>query len=284
MTNPLIESRDAFAKRHPEQRITLNGRDWGFLDIGDGPALILIPGTLGRSDIFWQQIDALSGQLRILSTSYPDSGGVADWANDIVVLMDARGIERATILGSSLGGFLAQYVAGARPDRVDQLIAANTLHSVDGLDQRPPYAFDLENTPINTLRDGFGTGLERWRELHPDQSDLVDLLLMEVGGHIPEPELRRRLAALKHGPVLPASGVPTDHIFTIEAQDDPLIPEEVRRAVRDRLTPTVAYVFKDGGHFLYVAKPKVYTALLQQIMGLDDSTGPDWGTGRERVL
>ena len=91
MTNPLIAARDAFAASHPEQRLTLGGRKWGFIDAGSGPVLLLIPGTLGRCDIFWQQIEALSDRLRIVATTYPDSGGVADWAGDIVSLMDHLG-------------------------------------------------------------------------------------------------------------------------------------------------------------------------------------------------
>ena len=34
MTNPLIAARNAFSDQHPEQRITLNGREWGVLDAG----------------------------------------------------------------------------------------------------------------------------------------------------------------------------------------------------------------------------------------------------------
>ena len=63
MSNPLITARDAFAAQFPERRIALNGRDWGYLEAGQGPALLLIPGTLGRGDIFWQQIAALSDRL-----------------------------------------------------------------------------------------------------------------------------------------------------------------------------------------------------------------------------
>ena len=187
MTNALIAARDRFAETHPETRVTLNGREWGYVDAGSGPVLILIPGTLGRCDIFWQQIEALSDRLRIVATTYPDSGGVADWAGDIVSLMDHLGIGSATVLGSSLGGYLAQYIAGVSPERIERLVAANTLHSVIGADKRMPYALDLKNAPIEDLRAGFGTGLKGWRETHPDQSDLVDLLLMEVGGRIPEP-------------------------------------------------------------------------------------------------
>ncbi|MFZ2100543.1 MAG: alpha/beta hydrolase [Oricola sp.] len=282
MTNSLISSRDRFAAAHPEKRIVLDGRDWGYRDIGQGPALVLIPGTLGRGDIFWNQIEALSDRLRIAAVSYPDSGGVPEWAGDIVMMMAQLGIDKATVLGSSLGGYLAQYLAGIAPDRVERLVAANTLHTVKGLDQRMPYALDLMNAPIADLRQGFAMGLGMWRETHPDQAELVGLLLQEAGGRILEAELRARLSALKTGPELPDMPLDGKQVVTIEADDDPLIPPEMRGAVRARLEPAVAYRFLSGGHFPYVARPADYTALLEQVMGLT-VTGPDWGAGRERV-
>ena len=156
MTNPLIAARDAFAARHPEAREILNGRDWGVIDSGGtGSTLLLIPGTLGRADIFWQQIGALAPQLRVIAVSYPAAGGIQDWAGDLCALMDARGIDRAAVLGSSLGGYLAQYIAGTRPERVSHLFAANTLNSAADVASRQPYAQDLDNAPIEDLRGGF---------------------------------------------------------------------------------------------------------------------------------
>ena len=96
MTNALIAERDRFSAQYPEQRIDLNGRDWGYLDIGAGPVLFLIPGTLGRGDIFWQQINALKGRLRIIAPSYPATGGVAEWCEDIIALMDHRSSDTAS--------------------------------------------------------------------------------------------------------------------------------------------------------------------------------------------
>lgn len=276
MTNTLIAARDRFAAAHPEMRIDLNGRDWGVLDVGGGPNLLLIPGTLGRGDIFWNQIDALSDRLRIVAVSYPSVGGVADWAADMVALLDRLDIKEACVLGSSLGGYVAQYLAALNPERVSCLVAANTLHSVAGLSQWMPYALDLASAPIDDLRAGFGSGLGAWARAHPDQGDLVELLLQEAGGRILEAELRARLAALKHGPELPPVSLPASRVVTIEADDDPLIPPEMRQAVRDRLSPSVAYRFLHGGHFPYVARPAYYTALLEQVMSLS-VTGPDWG-------
>ena len=270
MTTPLQRARDAFAATHPETRIDLHGRDWGVIDMGGaGPALLLIPGTLGRGDIFWQQMAALRERMRLIAVSYPATGGVPEWADDMALLLDRTGIASAGVLGSSLGGYLAQYMAARHPERITRLFAANTLHSVDGLDARPPYASDLDAGPIETLRAGFGDALRAWGAAHPEQGDLVALLLAESGGRIPEPELRTRLKAIKHGPELPPlPEALRGRCITIEADDDPLIPATMRDAVRTRLQPARSYRFQWGGHFPYVVRPDLYTAILSFETGL----------------
>ncbi|MBJ6124997.1 alpha/beta fold hydrolase [Microvirga splendida] len=283
MPNSLIAARDRFAARHSEQRMVVNGREWGYVEAGrSGPALLLIPGTLGRGDIFWQQIEALEGRARIVAVTYPASGGIVEWAGDLADLCGRLGLERVTVLGSSLGGYLAQFFAAAYPHSAERLIAANTLHSVAGIAERPPYSSDLDHAPIGELRAGFGRGLGVWRDTHPEQAELVDLLLAEVGGRIPEPELRARLKALKQGPELPPLDLPRERIATIESADDPLIPPLMREAVRARLNPSVAYRFEWGGHFPYVARPELYTSLLEEQLGLS-TTHESWGDGELRA-
>jgi pimeloyl-ACP methyl ester carboxylesterase len=47
---------------------------------------------------------------------------MADFAGDLVAFMDAKGIAKATLAGHSMGGFIAQYVAIAHPERVKRLV------------------------------------------------------------------------------------------------------------------------------------------------------------------
>ena len=282
MTNPLIADRDRFAAGHPEQRVSLRGREWGVVAAGtDGPALVLIPGTLGRADIFWQQIEALAGRARVIAVTYPDSGGVREWAGDLAELLRQRGVRAATVLGSSLGGYLAQYFAAVHPELVKRLLAANTLGSVDEIKQFPPYNSDLDHGPIAELRAGFGRGLTAWGKSHPDQADLVALLMAEQGGRISEPELRARLKALRDGPDLPPVSLPHERIVAIESDDDPLLPQPLREALRARLDPGVCYRFAWGGHFPYVVRPAAYTGLLEEQLELE-VTGQGWGEGALR--
>ena len=47
---------------------------------------------------------------------------ITDLAQDAVALLDALGIERADVVGHSMGSFVAQRIASMHPDRVDRLI------------------------------------------------------------------------------------------------------------------------------------------------------------------
>jgi len=63
-------------------------------------------------------------------TDKPASGYLMrDLAADVVAFMDAKGIVRATVIGHSMGGFVAQQVAFAAPKRVSRLILVGTVRT-----------------------------------------------------------------------------------------------------------------------------------------------------------
>ncbi|MCL4744277.1 MAG: alpha/beta hydrolase [Burkholderiaceae bacterium] len=268
MSNPLIESRSRFVQANPEARVRVNEREWGVTRLGEsGPALILIPGTLGHGDLFWQQIERLSMRARVTALTYPVLGSIGAWADDVCALMDQFSLASASMLGSSLGGYLVQFIAGTYPERVDTLFAANTLAAPASVAERPQYA-DIDGTPIEALRAGIAGGLNAWARAHPEYADLVALLLQELDPRISETALRTRLRALKDGPKLPPAGLPRERIFTIESDDDPIISRAMRDAVRARLSPVKDFHFDVGGHFPYVVRPDDYSAMIEEALGL----------------
>ena len=56
----------------------------------------------------------------------PDDYRPEDFAADIVEFMDAVGIDRAVLVGSSSGGLVSQFVASSHPDRVSALVLIST--------------------------------------------------------------------------------------------------------------------------------------------------------------
>ena len=280
MTNILIQACDHFGAGQPEEQVLINNRVWGVLNVGmHGPALVLLPGTLGRGDIFWQQIEDLSGRARILALTYPETGGIEDWARDITKLMQKAGLEKATVLGTSLGGYLAQYFAATYPEMVENLVAANTLGAVGFLANTPPYNQALDNIPIESLRQGFVTALQGKKRGNPERNDLTGFLLREVDGRISEAELRARLKSLRFGPPLPEQTLTSEHIYCVESADDPIIPEMLRQDLRERLAPARTFRFFHGHHFPYLIQPDAYTGLLKEVIGLDHTSHP-WPSGR----
>ncbi len=283
MSVTLHDLRNRFVESNPEQKVEIRGRHWGAIYKGrGGPGLVMLPGTLGRASIFWQQFEALCDHARLLGVSYPASHDMGQWADDLARLLDFFKMERATVMGSSLGGYLAQLFAARHPDRVDVLIAANTLSTTTGLAQKPPYAGDLAGIPIAKLRRGFLRGLKERQKQRPFERELYELLFPEVEGGISGRHLRARLLALKHAPPLPVVPLPSSRIVVIESEDDPLVIPKVRDDVRAFLAPAVTYRFIRGGHFPYVMRPDAYLSILEEQMGLNVS-GPDWGTCMVRV-
>ena len=102
---------------------------------GSGEPLIMVLG-LGQDVPTWGfQIEALSKHLRLIVFDNRDSGKSSRCLNnyttetmalDILGLMDHLGIEQAHLLGTSMGGMIAQHVALLAPERMKSLILAST--------------------------------------------------------------------------------------------------------------------------------------------------------------
>jgi 3-oxoadipate enol-lactonase len=97
--------------------------------------LLLIRGFGSNADHWYAQVPDLSRHYRVITfdnrgvARSTDPGGpftIADLAKDTVDLMDALKIERAHILGLSMGGMIAQEIAIQYPGRVKGLILAVT--------------------------------------------------------------------------------------------------------------------------------------------------------------
>ena len=104
-------------------------------EYGQGPPLVMILG-LGQDIATWRfQVPDLSQHVRLIVFDNRDSGKSSrctkhyttkSMARDVLSLMDYLGIDRAHVLGTSMGGMIAQHVALMAPARLDSLILAST--------------------------------------------------------------------------------------------------------------------------------------------------------------
>jgi pimeloyl-ACP methyl ester carboxylesterase len=109
------------------------GRTIAWTAVGDGPPLLLLNGY-AATGADWDPVflGGLAAHFRVIT---PDNvglgrstlaegeavGGAADMTTDSIALLDALGIDRVTVVGWSMGGFVAQSLAREAPGRVGAL-------------------------------------------------------------------------------------------------------------------------------------------------------------------
>jgi pimeloyl-ACP methyl ester carboxylesterase len=105
---------EEFRRRHRFRKVRAGGQTWGVIETKaapGAPVLVMLPGTLGTAEIFWNQIAALTGRVRVVSVTYPAVGSILKLADGLAALFDQLSIAKASVVGSSLGGYLAQWFA-----------------------------------------------------------------------------------------------------------------------------------------------------------------------------
>ncbi len=124
------------------RRIPVGDLNVAVSDRGDGPPVILLHGLACGKRMWFHQIAALKHRFRVIAydqrghgqTDAPRSAtdySAALLARDLFGVLDALNIQRAAIVGFSLGGGPALALATARPERVSKLVLADVGAGAD---------------------------------------------------------------------------------------------------------------------------------------------------------
>jgi pimeloyl-ACP methyl ester carboxylesterase len=117
----------AFRASHSSKQLTVAGLEWNYLTSGKGAeTLVLLPGGLGAGEAWFKLILALEGEGRIIAPTYPLAQTIDELVTGVNAILEHEGVARAHVLGTSLGGFVAQAFVRKYPERVERLVLANT--------------------------------------------------------------------------------------------------------------------------------------------------------------
>ena len=134
--------------------------------IGTGPPLLVLNGFAATS-ADWDPcfIDRLASRHKLIllksrgiggSTDDGQSFDIAKLANDVARVIETLGFERTSVMGWSMGGFIAQTLAVEYPDRVHKLILLSTDSGGTDADLASPAMWsrliDTSGTPHQQAR------------------------------------------------------------------------------------------------------------------------------------
>ena len=147
----------------------VNGIDLYYESKGEGEPLFLIQGFAGGHRGWFLQTRAFAKSYKLIvagnrgigSKGHTEKGyTIKTLADDMIGLMDYLGIDKAHILGLSMGGIIAQEIAIEYPERVMKVVLASTLADADRpyTDEEIELIFRHQRTPKMLEVLGLGEG------------------------------------------------------------------------------------------------------------------------------
>jgi pimeloyl-ACP methyl ester carboxylesterase len=117
--------------RSHQQWVTVDGRAVNTIQLGSGPPLVFVHGLSGAWPNWLEQMAVFAPERRVLALDLPgfghspgDAGEISmpGYARLLDMLLEQLGLERAAVVGNSMGGLIAAELAASFPERVERLV------------------------------------------------------------------------------------------------------------------------------------------------------------------
>jgi 3-oxoadipate enol-lactonase len=250
----------------------VNGIDLFYESHGSGPAIVFLHGRGGNHLSWWQQVPHFAQRFRCITLDQREFGLTKDvvdgpgrkaFADDLDQLLDHLKIDRACLVGQSMGGFTALSFAVREPDRVAGLVLADTTGGIVSADIRSEIGKNLPKLPGDAAMRALSPGFFK--------SDPDLAFLYAAIGRL-SPPIRESLEDLlknEDGPSLADLAdwavykVPT---LVIVGEEDVIVPPVVAHMVAAHLPGAKLETVAGAGHSVYFEKPAEFNALLDRFL------------------
>jgi pimeloyl-ACP methyl ester carboxylesterase len=289
----------------PLEKVRVGDIDIAYKMFGKGdPILLISPAQAGMN--VWERYANLSGELSSNHTVIVfDSRGVGNtttgnrpfsiqqFANDTAGLLDALKIQKADVLGYSIGSFIAQQLAVTHPDKVNRLVLiAASCGGKESIPHSPEVSkmtIDVINkiandTPVTSqevkalLSQGWGSG---WLKLHPNFLETMPIPEAKdlFGPSITPNNNLKQLKAVEDWMATNWSGVcdelrkisiPT---LIITGTDDTGVPTQNSLIIAEKIPGAWLVQIKDAGHNLPGQYPDKVNRVLQTFLSTTSPPG-----------
>lgn len=276
----MVPSRGEVAGRHLLWAVSDNESAVG-PGRGEPVWAVNIHGYFAGGGMYWRESARLAGGMhwRVVNPSLPGFGGseaipwadlsVAALSDTVAGLLDHLGVERAVVLGHSMGGAVATRFAHDHPDRCLGVICRDGALPSDWkhrtglipriLDSVAPDLGNAADLLVGALADlpdlAYGRALAMMRGVLPDAFRNVGAITdaLPVAAMLFGEDLDGMLAEVGRGPV---------PVLPVWGRFDRLVPRSTARAYADMVGEPVVWV--TGGHSWMLPRPVTQLRLLQE--------------------
>lgn len=241
--------------------------EWAYYQAGPATTglepIVFIHGTSGTAAAFFYQVQALAPKgYRVISAQYPAYDTPEDWCKGFDLFLDAIKCRAVHIFGAGLGGFLVQHFASRYGHRVKSLMLCNTFATTNPFAEKAgSLASMVHLTPTPLLRkvvlDAFPEG---GMELSAKQAiDWIALQVCDVNGN----DLASRLSLNSTASSADTAAFDQARVTILESSGETMVPDELRRHLRNLYSGARVAMLKASGDFPYVSKPDEVTLFIE---------------------
>jgi len=244
------------------------------LDVGSGPAVVLIHGLAGDHTAWRMQLELLRPRYRVIafdnrgagrSTQIDEPVTTQELAGDTLALMDQLGVGQAHVVGRSMGGAIAQHMALEAPDRVLSLALCASFARLDPLGRRVlsnmrealEWRMDWADHARHSVQNFVSAAFFNER---PEQVAAIERL---IGGEtrLPACYVRQNDACQAHD-TLPDLGRIRQRALVMGGDSDPICSLMATRALAAGLPDARSEIFAGASHFFLIEQPEKFNRLL----------------------
>src|ERR1700735_3320832 len=251
--------------------VKANGLVIHYLEQGrrDGAPIVFI-NALGCDLRIWTAVaESLAPEFRVitydkrghgLSESGPDKCEMADYAGDLIGLLDSVGVGRATVVGLSIGGVIAQEFYRQRPERVAALVLCDTAAKIgtdESWDQR---IAEVERGGVERVADPV---LERWFTAEFRASRATEFTgIRAMLTRTPRQGYLAACGALKRADLRPYAGRIEAPTLCLVGDQDGSTPVALVRETASLIPRSRFEIIEGAGHLPNVERPEIVAELV----------------------
>jgi pimeloyl-ACP methyl ester carboxylesterase len=176
-----------------------------------------------------------------------------DFAGDVVAFMDALDIERASLVGHSMGSFIAHKVAAEHPDRVEALIIIGSAPTMVG----NPVVLELKDA-VDTLEDPvdpeFIRAFQASTFYRPIPESILDTFVSE-STKVPASVWQQALAGMVEEDHVSRLGDITASALILWGTQDGIFTAEEQWTLDTVIDDSRLIVYRETGHGTHVERP-----------------------------
>lgn len=247
-----------------------------FDDVGAGAPVVFLHAFALNRTMWAPQTSALAAHCRCIAADARGSGESAAaspysmdvYADDVAAVLDARGVEQATVVALSMGGYAAFSFWRRHRHRVRAFVLADTRAGADAEEtlERRRQLIDVAR------REGSAAAAERQlpgllgkttRERHPDVVDAVRRMMAKTSADGIVAQLEAMMRRADSTPILPSIDVPT---LIVVGEEDALTPPKEARRMHAAIGGSRLEILAQAGHLSNLERPAAFNAVLAEFL------------------